>query len=192
MRSEYKELGLELVSLEEKISRTPKRPLMVRENKDDGIRDPFKKFLEESITQQRNEMMDSFAQILRRLLIGDASSSNAGAAPLKVQIKFNIPIFEGQMHADVVDKWLNLLDGYFSVHNFSNRENITFSLLKVVPHVKYLWETFCKQKETKESTLFILMVTWESFTDAIKEQYYLFGSYDDLYTKWTTLRQERD
>jgi hypothetical protein len=28
--------------------------------------------------------------------------------------------------------------------------------------------------------------------DAIKEQYYPVRSYDDLYTKWTTLRQERD
>jgi hypothetical protein len=36
------------------------------------------------------------------------------------------------------------------------------------------------------------MATWESFRDAIKEQYYPFRSYDDLYTKWTTLRQERD
>jgi hypothetical protein len=45
MRSEYKELGLELVSLEEKISRMPKRPLMEGENKDDRTRDPFKMFL---------------------------------------------------------------------------------------------------------------------------------------------------
>jgi hypothetical protein len=36
------------------------------------------------------------------------------------------------------------------------------------------------------------MATWESFKDAIKEKYYPVGSYDDLYTKWTTLRQERD
>ena len=36
------------------------------------------------------------------------------------------------------------------------------------------------------------MVTWESFKDSIKEQYYPVESYDDLYTKWTTLRQERD
>jgi hypothetical protein len=65
-RSGYKELGLELVSLEEKISCTPKRPLMEGEKKDDGTGDPFKMLLEESLTQQRNEMMDSFAQILRR------------------------------------------------------------------------------------------------------------------------------
>jgi hypothetical protein len=80
-RSEYKELGLELVSLEEKISRMPKRPLMVGEKKYDGIGDPFKLFIEESLTQQRNEMMDSFVQILRRLPTGDTSSSSGGVTP---------------------------------------------------------------------------------------------------------------
>jgi hypothetical protein len=60
-RSEYKVLGLELVSLEEKISRTPKRPLMEGEKKDDGTRYPFKLFIEESLMQQRNTMMDNFA-----------------------------------------------------------------------------------------------------------------------------------
>jgi hypothetical protein len=50
-RSRYKELGLELVSLEDKSSRTPKQPLMEGENKYDGIGDPFKMFLEESLTQ---------------------------------------------------------------------------------------------------------------------------------------------
>jgi hypothetical protein len=87
---------------------------------------------------------------------------------------------------------LNLPKGYFSVHNFSNRENITFSLLKVIPHVKYWWETLCEQKEIEKPSLFTVMVTWESFRDVIKEQYYLVRIYDDLYTKWTTLRQERD
>jgi hypothetical protein len=115
--------------------------------------------LEEALTQQRNEMMDSFAQILRRLPTGDTSSSNGGIAPFKVQINFDIPIFEGQIDADAVDKWLNLLEGYFSVHNFSNRENITFVLLKVVPHVKYWWETFCEKKETEEPSLFTVTVT---------------------------------
>jgi hypothetical protein len=50
-RSEYKELGLELVSLEEKISHTPKKPLMVGENKYNGTGDPFKLSIEESLTQ---------------------------------------------------------------------------------------------------------------------------------------------
>jgi hypothetical protein len=50
-RSEYKELGIELVSLEEKISRTPKRTLMEGENKYDEIGDPFKLLIKESLMQ---------------------------------------------------------------------------------------------------------------------------------------------
>jgi hypothetical protein len=46
------------------------------------------------------------------------------------------------------------LEGYFSVHDFSNRENITFSLLKAAPHVKDWWETYCEQKDERESSLF--------------------------------------
>jgi hypothetical protein len=117
-------------------------------------------------------MMDNFAQILRRLPTSDASTSSGGASPFKVQINFYIPIFEGQIYAYVVDKWLNLLEGYFSVHNFFDRENITFALLKVVPHVKYWWETLCEQKEIEGSTLIVVALTWDSFRDAIKEQYY--------------------
>jgi hypothetical protein len=70
MRSKYKELGLEIVSLEDKISHTPKQPLMAGEKKYDGTGDPFKMLLEEALMQQ----------------------------------------------------------GYFFVHNFSNREKITFVL----------------------------------------------------------------
>jgi hypothetical protein len=98
MRSEYKDLGLELVCLEDKISRTPKRPLMEGENKDDGTRDPFKLLIEEALTQQRNEMMDNFTQILQQLPTGNTSSSSGGTAPFKVQINFDIPIFESHMH----------------------------------------------------------------------------------------------
>jgi hypothetical protein len=61
MRLQYKELGVELVSLEDKSSRTPKQPLMEGENKDDGTGDPFKLLIEESLMQQRKAMMDNFA-----------------------------------------------------------------------------------------------------------------------------------
>jgi hypothetical protein len=66
-----------------------------------------------------------------------------------------------------------------------------FALLKAVPHVKDWWETFCKKNEKKGSTLFLVSPTWGFFRDAIKEKYYHVGSYDDLCTRWPTLRQER-
>ena len=68
-------------------------------------------------------MMDNFSQILRRLPTGDASLSNShsrGATLFKVQINLYIHIFKGLIDADAVDKWLNLLEGYFSVHDLFN------------------------------------------------------------------------
>ena len=134
-------------------------------------------------------MMDNFAQILRWLPIGDAYSSSGHATPFKVQVNFDISLFEGLIDADVVDKWLNLLAGYFSVHKFFDRENITFSLLKVIPHVKYQWDTYSKKRFMEEYAIFVVSPTWDSFRDSIKEQYYPVGSYEDQYARWTNLCQ---
>jgi hypothetical protein len=81
-------------------------------------------------------MMDNFTQMLRWLPIGEASSSRGHATPFKVSVNFDLPLFEGLIDVDVVYKWLNLLKGFFFIHTFSDREKITFALLKVVPHVK--------------------------------------------------------
>jgi hypothetical protein len=97
--------------------------------------------LEQALTRQRDKMMDNFYHILQCLsiTIGTSSSSDhfGSTLPFKVQVNFDIPIFEGQIDADSLEKWLNLQEGYFYVHNFSDRENITFSLLKDLPHVKH-------------------------------------------------------
>jgi hypothetical protein len=53
-----------------------------------------------------------------------------------VHVNFDVLVLEGQIDVDALEKWLNPREGYFSVHNFSDRENITLSLLKAIPHVK--------------------------------------------------------
>jgi hypothetical protein len=129
-RSRYKKLGLE--------PHRDRKQRMGDEKKDDGARDPFKSLLEEDLTRQRNEMMDNFTQILWWLPIGDASSSSGHATPFKVQVNFDNPLFEEMIDVDVVDKWLNLVEGYFLVHNFFDGEKITFALLKVVRIFRHL------------------------------------------------------
>jgi hypothetical protein len=91
-------------------------------------------------------MMENFSHIFQCLLIASGASSSSshfgGTSPFKVQVNFEIPIFQGQKDAYALDKWLNLLEGYFYVHNFSNKEKITLALLKALPHVKHWWETY--------------------------------------------------
>ena len=118
MRSEYRELGLELVELGENTSHHPKKPHMEGEEKRDGIGiDPIKLLLEESIMRQRNKIMDNFDQILRRMLtVANAPSMRIcfrGVNPFKVKVKFYIPLFEGNIDADALEKWLSLLERYF-------------------------------------------------------------------------------
>jgi hypothetical protein len=102
--------------------------------------------LMESLAQQRNEMLDNFSQILQILstitCMSSSSSRFGDANPFKVHTNFDILVFEGQIDVDALEKWLNLLEGYFSLHNFSNREKITSALLKALPHVKHWWETY--------------------------------------------------
>ena len=113
---------------------------MVEEKRDDEAGDPIKSLLEEALEEQRNKMMDSFTKILLWIpAVASASSTRnwfGDATPFKVQVNFDIPLFEGNIDADALDDWLNVLEGYFSVHNFFDRENITFALLKAVPRVK--------------------------------------------------------
>eukprot|EP00253_Pinus_taeda_P018604 PITA_18604 len=85
-----------------------------------------------------------------------------------------------------------MLERYFYVHDFSSREKIVFALLKAAPHVKDWWETYCEQKDENTGSLFLAAPTWNSFRDAIKEQYYPVGSYEDQYIKCTKLWQGRD
>ena len=139
MRLGYKELGLDLVEPLQDQPHKPRRLPMEEKTKYEGVGDPIKILLEEALEKQRNVMMDNFVQILQRLPTGGASASSShsrGATPFKVQVNFDIPIFEGQIDADAVDRWLNLLEGYFSFHDFSDKEKIIFSLLKATPHVK--------------------------------------------------------
>ena len=68
-RSEYSKLGLELVSLEDNHSCTPKKPSMVEEKKNDVADDPISLLLEQALKRKRDEMMENFSHILQFLSI---------------------------------------------------------------------------------------------------------------------------
>jgi hypothetical protein len=171
---------------------------MVEEKRDDRAGDPFKMLLEEALVRQRNEMMDNFAQILRRLpmVVTEASLTRihfASVTPFKVQVNFDIPLFEGQIDADALEKWLNLLEGYYSVQKiFSTVKRSPSRSLNPFPMSELGGKVTGRGTPVDESTLFGREPTWEAFVDALKEEFYPVGNYDDQYMRWTTLCQKRD
>jgi hypothetical protein len=140
-------------------------------------------------------MIENFSHILQCLSIEICASSSSdhfgGTSPFKVQVNFDIHVFEGQIDMDASEKWLNLLEGYFSVHNFFDREKITFVLFKAPPHVKRWWETYWEQNYAEESRMYGVEPTWDFFVDAIKEKYYHVDNYEYQYMRRTKLWQEK-
>ena len=76
-------------------------------------------------------------------------------------INFDIPVFEGNIDVDALEKWLNMLEGSFFVHHFLDKENITFALLKSLPHVKNWLETYWEKISTEESGIYGAKPTWD-------------------------------
>jgi hypothetical protein len=95
------------------------------------------------------------------------------ATPFKVQVNFDIPLFEGQIDADALEKWLNLLEGYYFVQKISDSKKITFVLLKSLPHFRSWWEGCRERYIMDESTPFIREPTWVAFVDSLKGDFYL-------------------
>jgi hypothetical protein len=62
--------------------------------------------LEQALTRQRDEMMENFSHILQCLSITIGMSSSSvqfgGTSSFKVQVNFDIPIFEGQIDVDAL------------------------------------------------------------------------------------------
>ena len=85
-----------------------------------------------------------------------------------------------------------MLEGYYFVQNLSNSENITFTLLKSLPHVRAWWEGYSERYTANESTPFKREPTRAAFVDALKEEFYPVRNYDDQYMRSTTLCQKRD
>ena len=74
------------------------------------------------------------------------SSRFGDATPFKLQVNFDILLFEGNIDADALDNWLNVIEGYFSIYNLFDREKITFALVKAIPHVQNWCGTYWEKE----------------------------------------------
>ena len=69
-----------------------------------------------------------------------SSDHFGGMSPFKVQVNFDIPISEGQIDVDALEKWVNLLEGYFSVYSFYEEKISLFPSLRLSPLSMIGWK----------------------------------------------------
>jgi hypothetical protein len=91
-------------------------------------------------------MMENFTHMLQHLqpTVQTPSTRNhlEGVTPFKVHVNLEISLFEGKRYANYLEKRLNPLEGYYFVKTKLDIQNIIFSLLKALPHVRDWWKMF--------------------------------------------------
>lgn len=93
-------------------------------------------------------------------------------------------MFEGKVDTNALDSpWLDHLEGYFYIHNFSIVRKITFALQKSYSCVKHWQDSHYVQNFKNISIACEIEPTWGDFVDA----YYPVGNYNNQYMRWTTL-----
>ena len=66
------------------------------------------------------------------------SFSSSSNLPFKVEAKLEIPMYDGQVNVEVLNRWLKQMEVYFVLYQVQEVQHIYFSILKMTGHV-LLW-----------------------------------------------------
>nr|CAD1835497.1 unnamed protein product [Ananas comosus var. bracteatus] len=105
--------------------------------------------------------------------------------PFKVEAKFEIPNYNGIVDAEKLDVWLDQLETYFDLYNYSNAEKVTFAKLKLVGHALTWWKATLQTSANED-------FTWSLFKRLICQEFYPMGYEEERWKRCHVLRQRRD
>nr|CAD1835516.1 unnamed protein product [Ananas comosus var. bracteatus] len=80
------------------------------------------------------------------------SVAEGRSKPFKVEAKIEIPNYDGVVDAEKLDAWLDQLETYFDLYNYSNAEKVTFAKLKLVGHALTWWKATLQTTVNEEFT----------------------------------------
>ncbi|OMO87157.1 hypothetical protein CCACVL1_09231, partial [Corchorus capsularis] len=105
--------------------------------------------------------------------------------PFKMEVRIEIPIYDGELDPEKLNGWIKQLEVYFSTKSYTDQQKISFSRLRLGNHAVTWWESFISGLEAEGMAP---IQTWQEFTAAIKNQFYHLGYEEELKGKWQFLR----
>ncbi|CAL2237497.1 unnamed protein product [Prunus armeniaca] len=111
-----------------------------------------------------------------------ASKSKTSMNGLKIDVKIDIPAYDGEINAEKLDNWIDQLETYYTIYEYNNRQRINFAMLKLTNHALTWWKAYNKRYS-------ITTMTGKKFKRAIRKQFYPVGFEEDRWFKWQHLRQ---
>ena len=89
---------------------------------------------------------------------------------LKLNVKFELPMFNGEVNVEKLDNWIRQLEAYLRIQNFHDEDTKIQLASFIIEGATLVWWEAKKNEEIKKYGKIIL--SWTNFIIAIKQQFY--------------------
>ena len=113
---------------------------------------------------------------------------SSGKSPfLKLDVKFELPMFNGEVNAEKLDNWIRQLEVYLRIQNMhDDATKIQLASLRRDGAALVWWEAKTKEEIKKFGKV---TLTWPEFLLAIKKQFYPLAHMQKAIMNWQNFRQ---
>ena len=89
---------------------------------------------------------------------------------IKLDIKFDLSIYDGELNAKKIDKWIRQIDVYWKVQNIDSEKGKIWLASLHLEGTSLVWWEGKTQGDLKKHGK--ILSTWNEFVSAIKKQLY--------------------
>jgi hypothetical protein len=107
---------------------------------------------------------------------------------LKLDVKFSLPMFNGDANPEKLDNWIRQVEVYFRVQHIDEEEvKVQLASLRLEGTTLVWWE----RKLQDRSKCGNLLSSWSEFKSVIRKQFYPLGYLHKAMMEWKTLRKSK-
>ena len=106
---------------------------------------------------------------------------------MKLDVKFELPIYHGEMNPEMLDNWIKQLEVYCRIQNISSdKTKIQLATLRMGGTTLILWESKTRLDVKRKGKV---ISSWSKFLKALRKQFYPLGYMQQAVIDWQHLRQ---
>jgi hypothetical protein len=116
-------------------------------------------------------------------------NANSNMPYFKLDVKFELPIYNGDLDVEKLDNWIKQLEVYCRVQGINDDPSrIQLATLRMSRMALTWWESKIQQDLRKHGKI---ISVWNEFIEVLRKQFYPLGHMQQLTMSWQTFRQAK-
>jgi hypothetical protein len=105
---------------------------------------------------------------------------------LKLDVKFELPIYDGEVNAEKLDNWIRKMELYYSVQQIKDEATqIKLASLRLAGTTLIWWQSKMQKGTQHVGNVF---PSWKSFISTLRKQFYPLGYKEKEIIEWQSLK----